>query len=572
MPMMNHKLLATTALLASRLLSTAAKSSARVDADDPDLLQLPHQSLPTPYHGQHVGVSYIDLNGDGAIDLLFAAGRHWIDQSYALINLGVEYDDDDDNHADGGSSSSFVGVRFSEALPVGVPGGYYQIDVVTSSSSSSSGGSNSDEDDDGSMMQHSTVLLVGGTCHVETPNSFGSCQKGENTPARVVEVTMNKHGCSIHNPDVECHLEYKQVWEHPDPKGDRNGGFATFNDRNMIALLGQGGIELFQSVIESSIPTHSHSSMDDEQSFLHTSYSSVFHHSPPSKTDPRSDYARYAGFAAGHSPSLGGVIAAGRRSDYDAPEKDANGHIIGINKVIYEDTASQTFRSSTLPADVSGEPYPGDARYSIQTTNYAYADINGDGVQDLLEATFLYGSQRMLGYPLPQRIHFMDEEGGVKETLVVLEDGSTTENESGNSGGSEENETDAGRSVTTGQIFSDSSLPDVVFASAEGVVTLFANLGVDERTGDFRGLEQRYRLSVGTDKCEVRDVVVTKLGQDQSRGKCWVGIICAVTCGVDVLGMNHIFYVEGNGTVCNGDGVIDTTNLTNGALLERVFE
>jgi len=442
--------------------------------------------------------------------------------------LGPEYDE----------WGEFRGVRFSEALPIGPPGAYYQIDVSSSSKS------------DG-VTHYSTVLLVGGTCHVEEPNSFGSCKKGENTPARVVEVSMSTNeagGCSIHEPDAECHLEYTEVWEHPNPKGDRNGGFAMFDDQKVVALVGQGGIELFRSIETTSTPNRLH-----QQNLLHTSYSSVFHHSPPANTDPRSDYARYAGFAAGHLPEKGGVIAAGRRSDYDAPQKDHDGTIMGINKLVYYEDDDHSFQSSTLSSTMSGEPYPGNPKYSIQSTNYAFADINGDGVQDLLEATFLYDSQKEPGYPLPQRVHLLDEKGQVKETLVVLE------------------EEDVGRSVTTGQLFSDSSLPDVVFASAEGVVTLFANLGVQKESGEFLGLEQRYQLSVGTDECQVRDVVVTKLAQERGSGKCWVGIVCAVTCGVDVLGKNHIFYVEGDGTVCDG-GDNDRAVLTEGALLEKNVE
>ena len=133
----------------------------------------------------------------------------------------------------------------------------------------------------------------------------------------------------------------------------------------------------------------------------------------------------------------------------------------------------QSFRSSVLPGNVTGEPYPGNPNYSIQSTNYAFADINGDGIPDLLEATFLYESQRVPGYPLPQRVHFLDEGGGVVDTLVVLEDGEMHNNGDGGDGGAGggEEHDDAGRSVTAGQLFSDSPLPDVVFASAEGIVT-----------------------------------------------------------------------------------------------------
>ena len=100
----------------------------------------------------------------------------------------------------------------------------------------------------------------------------------------------------------------------------------------------------------------------------------------------------------------------------------------------------QSFRSSALPGNVTGEPYPGNPNYSIQSTNYAFADINGDGIPDLLEATFLYESQRVPGYPLPQRVHFLDEGGGVVDTLVVLEDGEMHDNGDGDAGGGEEHD------------------------------------------------------------------------------------------------------------------------------------
>ena len=125
----------------------------------------------------------------------------------------------------------------------------------------------------------------------------------------------------------------------------------------------------------------------------------------------------------------------------------------------------------------------------------------------------------------------MDEGGGVVDTLVVLEDGEMHDNGDGDAGDGEEHD-DAGRLATTGQLFSDSPLPHVVFASAEGIVTLFANLGVDKDSGKFRGLEQRHQLLLGGDECQVRDVVVTELVAKQvGSGTCWVGVVCAVTCG-----------------------------------------
>lgn len=130
------------------------------------------------------------------------------------------------------------------------------------------------------------------------------------------------------------------------------------------------------------------------------------------------------------------------------------------------------FEAFILPSTISGEPYPGNVSCSIQSTNYVFDDINGDGRQDLLEATFVGKDQRVDGYPLPQCIHFFDDNAQVTDTLVVIDS----------------DDGDAGRSVTTGQMFNNSELSDVVFASAKGVVALFANLGVDESTGQWNGL------------------------------------------------------------------------------------
>ena len=127
---------AATILLARALYSAAHK----------ERLEEPiSQILETPFLGQHVGLAIFDINNDGAPDLLFAAGRHWVDQSYALINLGPMHNSD----------GEFEGIRFSSALPVGPPGGYYQIDAAPSSRSSSSTYDDS---------THTMVLLVGGTC------------------------------------------------------------------------------------------------------------------------------------------------------------------------------------------------------------------------------------------------------------------------------------------------------------------------------------------------------------------------------------------------------------------------
>ena len=219
--MNTRRILAAAALLATPVVIEASSPKDTGGSSSSGSTSLPNQALPTPFNGQHVGASFADLNGDGAPDLLFAAGRHWVDQPYALINLGPQYDKE---------SGEFVGVKFSEALPIGVPGGYYQIDVVLPNIKQQELFAS---DDDGTQHHTTTVLLVGGTCHYEHPTpSFGSCKKGTNTPARVLQVHFPKDTedhlyCSIHNPDKQCAHSYNQIWEHPDPKGDRNGGFST---------------------------------------------------------------------------------------------------------------------------------------------------------------------------------------------------------------------------------------------------------------------------------------------------------------------------------------------------------
>lgn len=448
--------------------------------------ELLDQSLPTPYYAQDTGIASHDLNGDGANDLLFATGRHWVDQPYALINLGPRYDENGD----------FVGIRFSEALPIGRPGAFYQVDTLDINSKESF-----------STARKTKVLLVGGTCNKPDSNDFGGCSPGVSTPARVFVVSMSKYGCSVTNPDAECYLDYDRVWMHDNPQGDRNGGFiTTASSDDSFALLGQGGCEIYK--------------------YNGDTYELSFSLASDANEDPRSMMSRYAGFAAGYNPKLGGMLAAGRRTEWDEPTRDSNGDYIGINKIIYEE-ADDDYKVWTLPGSVSGVPYGSTSSYHMQSTGFAFADINGDGVDDLLEATYLKDIQREDGYTFPQMIHFFNADGEVYESLKVME----TEN------------LDAGRSVTTGQLFGNSELPDVIFATHEGTVNFFANMGLDDEDGNWLGLEKRYSLKVGTLDCPIRDMAVTTLFEADDRY--FAGVVCAVTCNyIHEKGDNHIYYVE----------------------------
>ena len=92
-----------------------------------------------------------------------------------------------------------------------------------------------------------------------------------------------------------------------------------------------------------------------------------------------------------------------------------------------------------------------------------------------------------------------------------------------------------GRSVDVGQIFDDSSLPDIALGSTNGAIQLYANRGVDERTRQFLGFEHRGWIDV-QDGCVIRDIEVTSLSP------CTASLVVAVTCGTHAnSGMNRVY-------------------------------
>jgi hypothetical protein len=169
------------------------------------------QILPSPFRGRHTGVATHDINGDGHLDVLYSAGRHGVDQSFALINLGY-------------NNEAF---RFSDPVRIGDPGGYYQIDASPLSSL-----------DDG----HVAVLLAGGTC---TESHW--CIPGTKQPAVLLDVFVT--GCSVMEPGMPCNSTYATIWQDADPAGDRNGAFApTLGDGidPAVVLAGNGCVSIFE--------------------------------------------------------------------------------------------------------------------------------------------------------------------------------------------------------------------------------------------------------------------------------------------------------------------------------------
>lgn len=81
------------------------------------------------------------------------------------------------------------------------------------------------------------------------------------------------------------------------------------------------------------------------------------------------------------------------------------------------------------------------------------------------------------------------------------------------------------RSVTTGQIYEDSTLPDLVYGMSDGALYLLANLHSDANSSiPSDGFELRDVIESST-PCNIRDVKVASLAP------CTMSIIAAVTCG-----------------------------------------
>jgi hypothetical protein len=93
----------------------------------------------------------------------------------------------------------------------------------------------------------------------------------------------------------------------------------------------------------------------------------------------------------------------------------------------------------------------------------------------------------------------------------------------------------SGRTVTSGKLFTDSELPDLVFAMATGELIFFANQGVDVG-GDFGGFVRKGTLIAANDYCEIRDVQIVSLLP------CTQTIVTAITCGYGVAESENVIY------------------------------
>lgn len=411
------------------------------------------QVLGNPYEGQHTGLAWADLNNDGAPDLLVSAGKHWIDQSYVLINLGTK--------------SSDGTVIFSDPLPMGPPGGYYQVEAVTQLSFLSN--------DD-----HFGVLLAGGSCTDNRRNRFGFCMPGTHTPAILLDVVVTG-GCSILQPQRPCQLSWSIIWKDFVQQGDRNGAFSYELGNGgdpAIVLVGGSGVTIYEPPYQ-GFPTFTIANADKL----------------PQNNDR---ITRSTGLAVGVIGTHYQGFFVGTRTEDLAPPAP----IIGVWKTGLTDYAWYSISSDN-------DAYFGNPEnIAVQAIDLVLVDLNGDGIMDVVEANHVGKTDMAFDIPVQQDYYLLDWEGfpiGGPVSFAWEQGG--------------------GRSLAWGNIFPNSFGPDLALGTGDGQVVLFANLG-NSWDGEFLGFEERHRLMVA-DGCEIRDVIVVP----SLASPCATSVVASAYCG-----------------------------------------
>jgi hypothetical protein len=422
-----------------------------------------YQFLGDPFESQYTGVSTFDLNNDGLPDLLVSAGKHWIDQTYVLINLGA---------VDG------VPV-FSDPLPLGPPGGYYQVDATVWPSLAEG---------------HVAVLLAGGECTQPEFNQFGRCVPGEQTQALLLDIHVSAtcQAPAARRSSALCSLTWRFLWQDDSSAGDRNGAFAWnlgSADFPALVLVGTAGASIFE-------PQRTVTNNGSQSNYLEGLPN--WRLSPEEMLRQTNDSInRGTGLAVGRIGQAYEGFWVGTRTMLAAPPAP----LIGVWKAAasYEWYAIQ-----------GNDAYAGAPSTTVQATDLVLADLNGDGIMDVVEANHVSALDLSDAYPVQQDYYLLDGEGFPlygSPTPFAWEFG-------------------GGRSVDAGDLFADSTMPDLALGTGDGYVVLLENLGVDPSNGRFLGFRERHRFAI-MPGCEVRDLKIVK---DLAR-PCAPSVVAVVFCG-----------------------------------------